>query len=352
MIVNIAMKKITPFVAIAMMLGSTAALTAEEIKLDFTQRTIQKEEIVNFAALEINDMVSKLRNDYGVKVVFVAKTHPTIKPDPKINTENPKDDRSVVQYYSSNGDIKALFEDYSALFIRPFHHFKHNTGEVDRPYFTEPILLLAPFVAKNTMIHEFIHILAYRVALSQREAQLVIENGSHSAQCGRLLQFLKSYGAKSDAQIAYDDAKKAMASSEEASSADAQARLLELKNTATQTMLAHYLYNLHYIVESTGEELDTYITLYGYATSNQWTQSELKTISTKIESLTKELGGLLTPMDRDYSLKALKKDRATYPENIVHELTGVETYEGILRKRHATLLEWVTQEKTKYSSQK
>lgn len=174
---------------------------------------------------------------------------------------------------------------------------------------------------------------------------MIVDNASHSASCGRLHQFLTSYRSKNKAQTDYEELKKVASAPDFQGTAESEASLAEKKNEAAQALLSHYLYNLHYIIQSTGEELATYLILDGFAVTHQWPQIELNSLLTKIQSLTKEFGGLLAPMDRDYQLKTLRKERASYPESIVQLLTGVEVLESSLRKRQAELTEALKQKK-------
>jgi len=157
----------------------------ETYRLFWLEKEIPTEEIMAFARLDINEMITTLREKYGVHVFIVSD--PKNTKNSKLTVGNLESDTTLMTQYDCLRCINE--EDVRATYWPPYQHLSHVESKRDRPLFEEHVIQLYDSVEKETVLHEFLHFYFEKYFLRN---PVEIESQFHHQRCAMQSSFGKN----------------------------------------------------------------------------------------------------------------------------------------------------------------
>lgn len=138
-----------------------------KVKLWVTGAEIDVEEMRGLAQLDINELIQKIRKDFGVKVLVLNKPVGGEQPNPELKVINEPGHEEGVAFYSDKIDsLTTLGQKMAGMFLEPHLNLNQDATEVSelgtRPLESEPLIVVYNSVNKGTLLHELMHYLIYR----------------------------------------------------------------------------------------------------------------------------------------------------------------------------------------------
>lgn len=150
--------------------SGVSSLEGENIVLPVTEVGLSRSEILGLAALEIGDLIKKLRDFYQIKVLILDYNDSYPKAFySDLQHYNLREDASAIAYYSSVHREKRLGNEASFVEAKTTFGAKDHLYSPGRPYENSNLILLHLNAEKNMLMHEIIHCLISRSRSSKTE---------------------------------------------------------------------------------------------------------------------------------------------------------------------------------------
>ncbi len=293
------------FITIGFLIFIVSTAHTQEVN-SFETRTIPEEVYMQFANLDVNQIIKKIRADHHLKVLILDKTALNYEKNSNLTIGNEEGTSEAIKAYELDEDnqtaIKVLKTPLGE-FLKPYFHVHREDGRADRPYLDQPIILLTSSANRMAIVHEFMH---YYLFSLEENSSVILDGDRHDKVCGLLLEVEKM---RKKTQRLNQEAL------EKQSSATEKERLQHAE-LFLDALISYDQMNLEYYSKLIFEEIYIHKLMYENAKALNFNDKEKNISFSGVGRNYLNLYGLLTSISEDPNLNILTDQLSNYSPSL------------------------------------